>query len=1085
MHRWVLGVGTLLLSFLVGPVLGDTFKIGYLVPMSDWEVEDADDANRPVGWEVAGAFSLAIDDINADNNSILRTHNLVWDWIDTECFINNGLEKLAEWWKDGYIAAIGPGCTCTHEARFASSVDFPLIDYYCDEDGLSNKEIFPTFVRVIPPIKNCAHVMLATMQMFDWDEVAVVAKNHTKYAPVLELMKDLFELNNVTILHEHYFQPGFNPYGTADPFTPIFRKTHSSARIYLFLGDHYELRSFMLAGYKGGYFDDGEHMVLGEITDMVSRITTDFHSIRWIYSKWATESEDDIAMLAFRYLLIVNQEGVSDGFAIWNFNKDIQKYTQRPPFNSTSENDFGSVGSFIYDAVTQFSIALDAHLADGDDPYDGAKLVSRMFNTQYNSVGRITRQIDENGDGVSNFMLVTSYLLTGDERIDGKAPGDRVCQDYGIFTKVDGEWTFDKTGDFEIDWPTEDGLPLKDKPFCGFDGKLCPKTYLYALIPVFMILFCSAAAGYYYYRKKKYESELDSLVWKVFYEDIQTRGNEKNAQGMSMKSMVMSTISVLTNQDTQQIFATIGTYKGNICAIKPINKPSIDLNRSVRKELKDMRDMRHDNVCQFVGACVDPPHICILMTYCAKGSLLDILENDDIRLDSMFLASLIADLVKGMVYIHSSEIKTHGSLKSSNCVVDNRWVLQITDYGLQEFKKGQVEDDELGEHARNRALLWTAPELLRMGDKRPHGGTVKGDVYSFAIILTEMYSRAGPYYLNEESVEEILEKVKESSVPPFRPLLNEVNEVAPQCVLTTIRRAWDEDELERPDFLHIRTLLAPLQQGLKPNIMDNMITIMERYTNNLEELVDERTEELRKEKTKTEQLLHRMLPPSIASQLIKGIAVLPENFDMVSIFFSDIVGFTALSAASTPIQVVNLLNDLYTLFDAIIANYDVYKVETIGDAYMLVSGLPIRNGIFHAGQIASTAWHLLESVQTFIVPHKQEEKLKLRIGIHSGSCVAGVVGLTMPRYCLFGDTVNTASRMESNGLALKIHISPECAEVLRQIGGFELEERGLVAMKGKGEILTYWLVGQDPTYKIEKIQPPKQKLPPKDTEIIN
>lgn len=73
MYRWVLGVGTLLLSFLVGPVLGDTFKIGYLVPMSDWEVEDADDANRPVGWEVAGAFSLAIDDINADNNSILRS----------------------------------------------------------------------------------------------------------------------------------------------------------------------------------------------------------------------------------------------------------------------------------------------------------------------------------------------------------------------------------------------------------------------------------------------------------------------------------------------------------------------------------------------------------------------------------------------------------------------------------------------------------------------------------------------------------------------------------------------------------------------------------------------------------------------------------------------------------------------------------------------------------------------------------------------------------------------------------------------------------------------------------------------------
>ncbi|XP_038056038.1 speract receptor-like, partial [Patiria miniata] len=174
--------------------------------------------------------------------------------------------------------------------------------------------------------------------------------------------------------------------------------------------------------------------------------------------------------------------------------------------------------------------------------------------------------------------------------------------------------------------------------------------------------------------------------------------------------------------------------------------------------------------------------------------------------------------------------------------------------------------------------------------------------------------------------------------------------------------------------------------------------------------------------------------------------------------------------------VVNLLNALYTLFDAIISNYDVYKVETIGDAYMLVAGQPLRNGHRHAGMIASAAWHLLEGVSSFIVPHKQEEKLKLRIGIHSGSCVAGVVGLTMPRYCLFGDTVNTASRMESNGLALKIHVSPECRQVLEELGGYNLVERGLVAMKGKGEILTYWLEGQDPSYKIDRIKPPKQNL---------
>lgn len=217
------------------------------------------------------------------------------------------------------------------------------------------------------------------------------------------------------------------------------------------------------------------------------------------------------------------------------------------------------------------------------------------------------------------------------------------------------------------------------------------------------------------------------------------------------------------------------------------------------------------------------------------------------------------------------------------------------------------------------------------------------------------------------------------------------------------------------------------------------------------------TLELQEEKRRADTLLYQMFPHSVAEMLKKKQQVPAEHFRSVTIFFSDIVNFTEMCSVMTPLQVTAMLDAVYGEFDERVNRYDVYKVETIGDAYMVASGLPVRNGIRHADQIARMALDLLTAVDGMKLPQFHTGRLSVRIGINTGPCVAGVVGNKMPRYCLFGDTVNTASRMQTSGEPQKIHISGDTKVVLDDIGGYETEFRGYVEVKGKGKMSTYWL----------------------------
>ncbi len=211
---------------------------------------------------------------------------------------------------------------------------------------------------------------------------------------------------------------------------------------------------------------------------------------------------------------------------------------------------------------------------------------------------------------------------------------------------------------------------------------------------------------------------------------------------------------------------------------------------------------------------------------------------------------------------------------------------------------------------------------------------------------------------------------------------------------------------------------------------------------------------LDREREKSERLLLNVLPAEIAAILKDESRTIAEYYDSVSVLFADMVGSTPLAAQMSPVEWVDLLNKVFLNFDELVAKYGVEKIRTIGDNYMVASGIP-RPRPDHAQVLADLALEMiahLEEMRSLAIP------VTFRIGINSGPAVAGVIGKEKFHYDLWGDAVNIASRMESHGTPGKIHITHATYELLRE--KYECEPHGKVEVKGKGEMETWFLTGR-------------------------
>jgi len=238
------------------------------------------------------------------------------------------------------------------------------------------------------------------------------------------------------------------------------------------------------------------------------------------------------------------------------------------------------------------------------------------------------------------------------------------------------------------------------------------------------------------------------------------------------------------------------------------------------------------------------------------------------------------------------------------------------------------------------------------------------------------------------------------------------------------------------------------------SVRDNDGTLL-HYEGSVRDITDRKSteEELRRQRLKSERLLLNVLPQAIAERLKRGQKIIADSFTEATVLFADLVGFTELSTRISPTELVELLNRVFSKFDHLADHHRLEKIKTIGDAYMVVAGLPVPRAD-HVRAIADIAIDMQHEITK--IKLRDGRPLSLRIGIHTGPVVAGVIGIRRFTYDLWGDTVNVASRMESQGDPERTQVTEAVYNRLKN--GYNFEQRGAIAIKGKGDMITYWLL---------------------------
>eukprot|EP00526_Cylindrotheca_closterium_P001767 CAMPEP_0113659478 /NCGR_PEP_ID=MMETSP0017_2-20120614/32381_1 /TAXON_ID=2856 /ORGANISM="Cylindrotheca closterium" /LENGTH=1078 /DNA_ID=CAMNT_0000574035 /DNA_START=785 /DNA_END=4021 /DNA_ORIENTATION=- /assembly_acc=CAM_ASM_000147 len=448
------------------------------------------------------------------------------------------------------------------------------------------------------------------------------------------------------------------------------------------------------------------------------------------------------------------------------------------------------------------------------------------------------------------------------------------------------------------------------------------------------------------------------------------------------------------------------------------------------EEMKTLTHLRHPNIITIMGAVIEKGSVPqLIMEFMEHGSLAEVLQNPTIALESELILRILQDIAQGVRFLHSCDPQViHGDLKSGNVLIDSTFRAKLSDFGFSGRKPSNASGTP----------LWMAPELLTGKSLN----TTKSDMYAVGIIISEVVSREEPYHDETENTAELLHKIADRKEHK-RPRLH-IN--CPVKLRKLIQFLWHHDPDQRPTASALDNRLKELDAHVldKCSFSANLL----RRSNKMIDPNDE------------VDFLYQAFPRHVADVLRVGGKVEPESHNCVTILFSDIVGFTTIASKVEPIKVSQLLDRLYLKFDKLTQKHDLFKIETIGDAYMCAGNLAKDQSSDHVKRVALFANDAIQAASETLIDEEDPSMgyVHIRAGFHSGPVVSSVVGSLNPRYGLFGDTVNVASRMESNSDGGKVLCTKESAMLLVSQGSDVLVRlRGETPIKGRGKMTTYWV----------------------------